>query len=102
MGSPNPKSRYSIFHVKQAQQSQKMTIEASSRNQFFATFCVNLLTISFGVAIGWVAPALLLLSSDETPLASGKLGVDEVAKVASYLSLGAFFGNWVYAYAADR
>jgi hypothetical protein len=81
---------------------KKMLIESRSRNQFFATFSVNLLTISFGVALGWVAPALLLLSSDETPLASGKLGVDEVVKVGSYLSLGAFFGNWVYAYAADR
>jgi MFS family permease len=63
---------------------------------------VNLLTVSFGFAAGWTAPALLVLSSDDSPLPSGKLTEQEISNVAAIFNLGAFFGNFVHAYLADR
>jgi hypothetical protein len=80
----------------------KNILQNSYRNQYYVTFCVNLLTVSFGFAAGWTAPALLVLSSDESPLPSGKLTEQEISNVAAIFNLGAFFGNFVHAYLADR
>jgi SP family facilitated glucose transporter-like MFS transporter 8 len=74
----------------------------SAKNQYYATFCTNLLTVSLGVSIGWASPNIPQLLSAETPLPSGPLTGSEVSNVISLLCLGGFFGNFAHAYIADR
>lgn len=52
----------------------------------------------FGTGIGWLNPALQLLQSHESPLASGALTTEEVSWIGSILSLGALAGNVLVGY----
>lgn len=56
-------------------------------------FLLNLLTIGYGTTCGWTSPSIALLTSDETPLASGKITMDEASNVASFLCIGGVLGN---------
>lgn len=77
-------------------------LKGSSKYQYYATFCANLLTVGWGVAIGWASPIIPILASDETPLPSGKLDGDDIANVISILCIGGFIANYVHAYIADK
>lgn len=59
---------------------------------------MNLLTVSYGVTLGWPSAAILLLTSDESPLPSGKITLDEASWIASLLGIGALFGNLFFGF----
>lgn len=63
---------------------------------------VNLLTVGFGVLEGWTSPSIALLTSNETPLASGKITMDEASWVASLLHVGALLGNIFFGYVTNN
>lgn len=44
----------------------------------------------------------VLLTSDDTPLPSGKMTMDEVSWVVSLLSVGAIFSNVVFGFVANH
>lgn len=48
---------------------------------------------AFGSGIGWLSMALPLLQSDQTPLDSGPLTVDDVSWIGAIISCGALIAN---------
>lgn len=66
------------------------------------TNAANLLTIAFGIAEGWTSPTIVLLTSEETPLRSGVINMDEASWIASLLCLGCFFGNILFGYITNK
>lgn len=63
-----------------------------SSNCFFLNI-VDLLLVTYGTACGWPSPNIILLTSDDTPLPSGKISIDEASWIASLLCVGGFIGN---------
>lgn len=89
------------------------------RNQFFAVFsgksnyyssdrfediisflirwCLaSIISFSHGCIIGWVTPALLVLTTDATPLQSGPITLDEMSWIGSVNSVGAIAGSFTF------
>lgn len=63
---------------------------------------VNLITISFGMTEGWPSPSIFLLTSDQSPLPSGKITMEEGSWIASLICLGCLFGNIFFAIISNR
>lgn len=59
-------------------------------------FSANLISFSHGCIIGWVTPALMLLTSDETPLSSGPITLEELSWIGSMNSIGAMLGTFSF------
>ncbi|XP_031633567.1 facilitated trehalose transporter Tret1-like [Contarinia nasturtii] len=76
--------------------------EASVKFQYFAAFVVNLLTVSYGITLGWPSPNILLLISDESPLPSGKITLESASWIASLLGVGALFGNLFFGFIINK
>lgn len=67
-------------------------------NQYYATFCANLLCISYGLATGWTSSAIPLLKSPNSPLASGMITNEEASLIGSLLTIGGIVGTLVFGY----
>lgn len=63
---------------------------------------MNLLSISYGITLGWPSPVLLLITSDESPLPSGKVTLESASWVASLLGIGALIGNLVFGFVINK
>ncbi|KAL9706868.1 hypothetical protein quinque_010386 [Culex quinquefasciatus] len=74
----------------------------SARNQYMATFCVNLLSLSYGFVCGWTSPSIPVLQSTETPLPSGPITTDQGSWIGAAMCVGGFLGNAVSGWMADR
>lgn len=68
----------------------------------FQLFAVNLVTISHGSIVGWVSPALLTLTSEISPLASGPLTPEQISWLVSTVAFGNVIGIPVYEILAKR
>jgi hypothetical protein len=77
-------------------------LECSARNQYLATFLVNLLTISFGISVGWASPCIPVLETEASPLPSGPLSSTESSNVISILCVGGLLGNFFHGYLGER
>lgn len=59
---------------------------------------VNILQIGFGAVLGWPSASLLVLESQDSPLPTGPLTVQQTSAVSSYMylggSLGCLFFGW--------
>ncbi|XP_055640539.1 facilitated trehalose transporter Tret1-2 homolog [Toxorhynchites rutilus septentrionalis] len=77
-------------------------LSGSARNQYLATFCVNLLSISYGFTCGWTSPSFPILESWDTPLLSGPISSEEGSWIGASLCIGGFIGNLVSGWMADR
>lgn len=53
---------------------------------------------SHGCILGWVSPALLLLRSDETPLKTGPITLEQMSWIGSMNNIGAMFGTFTFGY----
>lgn len=62
----------------------------------------NIITISYGTAVGWTSAALLVLESDDTPLETGPLRLSEVAWVAAIFGVGGTIGTLVGGWTCER
>lgn len=49
---------------------------------------------SHGCTVGWVSPALLLLMSDDSPLKTGPITIEQVSWIGSIGCIGALFGTF--------
>ncbi|XP_055586556.1 facilitated trehalose transporter Tret1-2 homolog [Uranotaenia lowii] len=74
----------------------------SVRNQYLATFCVNLLTVSYGFACSWTSPSFPILMSEDTPLASGPITSEDGSWIAAQLCVGGLIGNLLAGWTAER
>lgn len=62
---------------------------------------MNLLTVTYGISCGWPAPMMSVLESDETPLPSGPLTLDETSSIASYVCFGGLIGNLLFGFSMN-
>lgn len=69
---------------------------------FFFPFIVLLMAIVNGVIVCWCSTCFDLLISDESPLPSGKLTVDQASWVASLLQIGGLIGNSYFGYITNN
>lgn len=63
---------------------------------------MNLLTICEGIGVGWASPSINLFTSDQSPLSSGKISMEEASWIASLICVGGTFGNVIFGYIADK
>lgn len=60
---------------------------------------MNLLSLNYGIANGWIAPNLLRFQSEDSPI--GLLSAEEAALVVSSLCIGGFVGTLLFGFLAD-
>lgn len=63
---------------------------------------VNVLTICEGIGIGWPCPTINLLMSNDSPLPTGKIDMDEASWIASLICVGGVVGNVIFGYIANK
>lgn len=63
---------------------------------------MNLLSIGYGVNAGWTSASVILLKSDETPLPTGKITMDEASWITSLLCVGGLAGNVLFGYVTNQ
>ncbi|XP_031622889.1 facilitated trehalose transporter Tret1-like isoform X3 [Contarinia nasturtii] len=74
----------------------------SVTNQFLVTFVVGLFMLTGGITMGWTSSSILVLMSDETPLASGKITIEEASWIASLPYAGGIIGNIVFGFVINK
>lgn len=74
----------------------------SIKYQIYATLSANLLSIGYGIILGWPSPILPQLRSDESPLRFGKLNDNEITWISSCVCLGNLIGTLVIGLTVDR
>lgn len=62
-------------------------------NRQLLFFTANIVVLGQGCAIGWISPTLPILQSDNSPLESGKLTIEEASWVGSISSIGSVVGT---------
>ncbi|CAD7088661.1 unnamed protein product [Hermetia illucens] len=72
------------------------------KNQIFATLAVNIITFSQGHGIAWCAPSLPLLQSENSPLISGPITVEEASWIGSMVCIGGVIGSFLFGVLADQ
>ncbi|XP_070143279.1 facilitated trehalose transporter Tret1 isoform X3 [Drosophila kikkawai] len=83
-------------------QPQKLSLfSARYRWQIIATMTVHIMTLTHGIAVGWLSPSLRLLGSDHSPLGD-PLTITEASWVGSLIGLGSMTGNIVFGLLIDR
>lgn len=63
---------------------------------------VNLLTVGCGCTGGWPSPNILILESDATPLATGKITMEECSWIASLWCIGGLIGNPIFCFITNN
>lgn len=61
-------------------------------SKFSRFFLANLISLSQGMVIGWLSPAIPLLASNSTPLSTGPLTNEEISWIGSLGSVGGLLG----------
>lgn len=56
----------------------------------------------FGLMNGWSSPAIFLFTSNETPLSSGKISIDEASWITSLQAAGMAIGSLFVGRLANR
>lgn len=79
-----------------------MPLKLRVGNQFYATFCANLLCLGYGLATGWTSAAVPLLKSQKTPLNNGPISNYEASVIGSILTIGGIFGTVIFGYVANK
>ncbi|XP_055685011.1 facilitated trehalose transporter Tret1-like [Lutzomyia longipalpis] len=70
--------------------------------QYLGAICVNISSIVYGINVGWASPVILLLLSDESPLAVGQITKADAALFSSMLYIGGMVGTLIFGWLADR
>lgn len=66
---------------------------------------MNVIALSHGLTIGWVSPALLLLSgrtASKSPLHDGALSVEMMSWIGCVSNVGGLLGNFFYSWLSRR
>lgn len=64
-----------------------------SSNDFLT---VNIISLCHGFAVGWLSAAVPILKSEDTPLQSGPLTVEQTMWLGGVYPLGGFVGNCIF------
>lgn len=57
---------------------------------------MNIIAFSQGHAVAWLAPTLLVLQSENSPLVSGPVTVEEASWIGSVVSVGGITGTILF------
>lgn len=60
---------------------------------------VNLLTLIYGISVGWAAPNFVLFQSEDSPI--GRLETHQISLIASLLCAGGVLGTFFFGWIAD-
>lgn len=63
---------------------------------------VTILSICYGIILGWTSPALYFLTSDKSPLPSGPISMAQASWIASLLAIGGLIGTMFFGYVASK
>lgn len=74
---------------------------SSTKNQYYATFCANLLPLGYGLSTGWTSAAIPYLQSPENPLKC-EINNDDSSLIGSILTIGGLVGTIFFGYAANE
>lgn len=74
----------------------------SVRNQYYATFCVNLLSLGYGLSTGWTSAAIPFLQSPQTPLECGAISNSDASLIGSMLTIGGLAGTIFFGFASNE
>ncbi|XP_058819309.1 facilitated trehalose transporter Tret1-like [Topomyia yanbarensis] len=74
----------------------------STVNQVLSSCIVNIINFAHGAALGWVSPFLPLLQSEESPLDTGPVTVEQGSWIGSILCLGGLAGAIIYGYLSEK
>lgn len=58
--------------------------------------------MAYGTVCGWPSANFPVLLSNETPLASGPMTMDQISWVGSFMSIGSLFGNVFFGWMSER
>lgn len=67
-------------------------------SNWFDLHTASITLINYGITCGWSSPSIDLLTSDKSPLPSGKITMEEASWIASALAIGALPGNVVFGF----
>lgn len=69
--------------------SHSLPIKTQQLSEFDLLFCIVSLTgFLYGIMCGWSSPAIFLLTSDKSPLSTGKITVDQASWITSLNAAG--------------
>ncbi|XP_055704595.1 facilitated trehalose transporter Tret1-like [Phlebotomus papatasi] len=71
---------------------KKISVDRGKVIQIIAAASANLLSILFGFVLGWTSPAIIFLQSEDSPLESGPISINDASLMTSLLSVGAVLG----------
>lgn len=60
---------------------------------------MNLLTLIYGISVGWAAPNIVLFRSEESPI--GVLTAGQISLIASLLCAGGVLGTFFFGWISD-
>ncbi|XP_055301605.1 facilitated trehalose transporter Tret1-like [Sitodiplosis mosellana] len=80
------------------ERNTKIEWEPSAKNQYLAVFTINFLGLACGMGLGWTSPSILVLTSDESPLPSGKITMEEASWITSLWSVGGLIGCMTFGF----
>ena len=63
---------------------------------------MNLLALGYGTIVGWTSPFLPVLQSNESPLKTGPITLDEASWIGSLLCIGAIIGTLLFGWISER
>lgn len=69
---------------------------------FLFQYIVLLIGTVLGLCIGWPSPAILLLTSKDSPLPTGKISTEESSWIASLKSIGALIAFPIFGFIANK
>lgn len=58
--------------------------------------------MGYSLSVGWTASAILLYDSENCPLPSGRIQMDEIAWISSIIGIGGLVGTVIVGWMADR
>lgn len=61
---------------------------------------MSLISLSQGLSVGWIAPALGILKAENAPIADGQLNNEQISWLGSINCIGSICGGAVYGYVA--
>ncbi|XP_062545780.1 facilitated trehalose transporter Tret1-like [Armigeres subalbatus] len=79
-----------------------MAVSNGAKNQYLATFLLNLLAVSYGTSSGWMSPSIPILLSENSPLDSGPITTEQGAWIGAILCVGGLVGSIISGCMADR
>lgn len=108
MEKQSAKHQYITVFVGKSVINTKFNQNCACHNHFVHFFCcyykqtVDLLMVGYGITCGWASPGLELLTSNDTPLPSGKISLEEASWIAAFCFIGGFIGNIVFGIVTTR